>query len=85
MISFMAVIVAMVFMCHLTSAADLVSTGAVNGTSKGNLVNKPAVPIAPVVASTHQVNGKNLTFFLKRLTKHFNNNYFNFLKRRKLI
>ncbi len=52
-LSVMAIVVAMVLVCHQTSAATSVVSPVVNGTSNGTLVNKPAVPVvvAPAVAS----------------------------------
>lgn len=61
-VSFMAIIVAMVFVCHMTSAADLVPIAAVNGISNETLVSSTAVPVAPIVASNHHLNGKNLKY-----------------------
>ncbi len=63
--SFVAILVVVVIVCQSTSATDSHATTAVNGTSNGTLVNKPARVVAAAASNIHQ-NGKDGTsLFIK--------------------
>ncbi len=63
-VSFVAIILAMVLVCHETSAAESVSHSVVNATSNGTSEIKPAVsgvvPPVPATAAHLRVRRKGL-------------------------